>query len=673
MQADTKEKVEVGPFPPPETEGGEEATIAAVKELEAEAIAGVCHEANAAYCRTIGDHSHDTWEDAPAWQRESAVKGVLFHLANPDAGPDHSHVEWMKEKLAAGWTHGAEKDPEAKTHPCLVAFDLLPLEQRIKDCLFKAVVHGMVPELADLVTADYEIIDERTELEKRKEAVQDVIDFDSLVELRQAIIDREKNLEKLHKKEAELGLVGGETLTRLQIIQGTDTRAGLLAIFKPLRNRDVFYDSTEPVGPKPPPEDEPKDDPFPQVELEEAIDAAEAEPELVRAALLWVFNEADVESVEEISEWSLEDRIAALRYARQARDYDGEDGSEPPEVPGILDRALGLEEGHTPAELEEGDEPVTPDELRTVLLLVMHEEHVPSVEELGEWTQEERDEAAVWATVEHIAASDNDDLERLPKPERIVQIEAKAGPVSWVTEGDAPAPPLGGLTPEQLDAEILAVVESELEENPDASNGELYDMIEEHVDSTVKTRHTQRQFGARFPLKVKRAKAAAAKAEAAEERAEEVAEPEAPAEAPTTLGRLRDEPMNNAYSELLAECDVDELEEAKARLATMPGFGSRISLIDGELERRTPPAEPKAVEQNQYIVIGEKSFRIVALLRRQKVAALAAVHADEKLYIPVDRLEPDPDEILDWRGSRKDCIDGEELDRYPSDVDSPFG
>ena len=105
-----------------------------------EQIARVCHEANRAYCLTIGDHSQLPWEDAPEWQRESAMSGVRFHVADPDAGPAGSHDNWLKEKRAAGWVYGPVKDPEKKEHPCCVEFEQLPPEQQMKDYIFTAIV-----------------------------------------------------------------------------------------------------------------------------------------------------------------------------------------------------------------------------------------------------------------------------------------------------------------------------------------------------------------------------------------------------------------------------------------------------------------------------------------------------------------------------------------------------
>ena len=109
-------------------------------QINEELIAIVCHEVNKAYCESIGDRSQRTWEQAPDWQKESARIGVKLHIENPDAGPEASHESWLAEKKAKGWTFGEEKDAEAKTHPCMVAFKDLPLAQKAKDYIFRGVV-----------------------------------------------------------------------------------------------------------------------------------------------------------------------------------------------------------------------------------------------------------------------------------------------------------------------------------------------------------------------------------------------------------------------------------------------------------------------------------------------------------------------------------------------------
>lgn len=112
--------------------------------MNIEMIARVCHEANRAYCAALGDLSQPAWENAPDWQRSSAVAGVEFHIANPSAGPEASHESWLAQKAADGWVYGETKDPEAKTHPCMVAFDQLPREQQAKDFIFRGIVHAFL-------------------------------------------------------------------------------------------------------------------------------------------------------------------------------------------------------------------------------------------------------------------------------------------------------------------------------------------------------------------------------------------------------------------------------------------------------------------------------------------------------------------------------------------------
>lgn len=103
-------------------------------------IAKICHEANRAFCEALGDFSQPPWEEAPDWQKSSAINGVLFNLDRPLAAPSASHDSWLKEKVENGWKFGPIKNAETKEHPCIVPFKDLPIEQQTKDHLFKAIV-----------------------------------------------------------------------------------------------------------------------------------------------------------------------------------------------------------------------------------------------------------------------------------------------------------------------------------------------------------------------------------------------------------------------------------------------------------------------------------------------------------------------------------------------------
>lgn len=110
-------------------------------------IARVCHEANRAYCATQGDHTQQYWEWAPDWQTKSAINGVKFLLAHPDAGPSASHESWLAEKKADGWKYGDVKNVASKEHPCFVPYEQLPAAQRRKDHIFGAIVKACMVEV----------------------------------------------------------------------------------------------------------------------------------------------------------------------------------------------------------------------------------------------------------------------------------------------------------------------------------------------------------------------------------------------------------------------------------------------------------------------------------------------------------------------------------------------
>ena len=112
-------------------------------KMNIQKIAQVAHETNRAFCQSIGDDSQPSWENAPDWQKLSAIDGVNFHIANPNSKPEDSHNNWLRLKYADGWKYGTVKDPDKKEHPCCVSYEQLPIEQRVKDFLFLGVVRAM--------------------------------------------------------------------------------------------------------------------------------------------------------------------------------------------------------------------------------------------------------------------------------------------------------------------------------------------------------------------------------------------------------------------------------------------------------------------------------------------------------------------------------------------------
>lgn len=110
------------------------------------ACARAAHETNRAYCIALGDDSQPPWEQAPDWQRKSAVVGVRGVLVDGN-GPRESHESWLHEKRLDSWVYGPVKNPQTKEHPCMVEYDQLPPEHREKDLLFVAIVRAVAGAL----------------------------------------------------------------------------------------------------------------------------------------------------------------------------------------------------------------------------------------------------------------------------------------------------------------------------------------------------------------------------------------------------------------------------------------------------------------------------------------------------------------------------------------------
>ena len=111
--------------------------------MEVEKAARIAHEVNRVYCHSIGDDSQPTWENAPEWQKQSAIEGITLHWKVLAEGgivpPAASHESWLREKRRTGWKYGPVKDAGRKEHPCCVPYDELPMDQKRKDYLFGAV------------------------------------------------------------------------------------------------------------------------------------------------------------------------------------------------------------------------------------------------------------------------------------------------------------------------------------------------------------------------------------------------------------------------------------------------------------------------------------------------------------------------------------------------------
>lgn len=122
--------------------------------MRIEEVAKVCHQANMAICECYEDLSQSPWDEAPEWQKESAINGVKFHLAHPEACAATSHENWMAEKERAGWKYGKDKNETTKEHPCMIAYHKLPKKQRVKDYVFRQIIESLKPFVNQALVAE---------------------------------------------------------------------------------------------------------------------------------------------------------------------------------------------------------------------------------------------------------------------------------------------------------------------------------------------------------------------------------------------------------------------------------------------------------------------------------------------------------------------------------------
>lgn len=114
------------------------------------AAAKAAHECNRAFCVAIGDNSQVTWEWAEQWQRDASLTLVKDIANGVPKTPRERHDQWCQDKYTNNWKFGPVKDSNAKTHPCLVAYENLPVFQQKKDEVVECVVNAVLASFIDV-------------------------------------------------------------------------------------------------------------------------------------------------------------------------------------------------------------------------------------------------------------------------------------------------------------------------------------------------------------------------------------------------------------------------------------------------------------------------------------------------------------------------------------------
>lgn len=106
-----------------------------------EDIAEITYYANSVYRRSIGESERPDWSMLSDTTKAAIVKGVKFIITSEvEVSPPMNHMHWMNHKFNDGWVYGEIEDKDKKTHPCLLPYNTLPPEQRLKDEIYLTIV-----------------------------------------------------------------------------------------------------------------------------------------------------------------------------------------------------------------------------------------------------------------------------------------------------------------------------------------------------------------------------------------------------------------------------------------------------------------------------------------------------------------------------------------------------
>ena len=101
------------------------------------------------YCAFAGHDIPGHFDARPEEFQIGLLSAIDKHMDNyPNAQtPEESHNLWLAKHAQMGWVYGSCRNEEAKTHPCMVPYDELPNDQKLKDVLFIAFCRACAENL----------------------------------------------------------------------------------------------------------------------------------------------------------------------------------------------------------------------------------------------------------------------------------------------------------------------------------------------------------------------------------------------------------------------------------------------------------------------------------------------------------------------------------------------
>ncbi len=120
-------------------------------ELDNPDLARICHEAHLALRIGLDDSADDVhWDALPQERKDVVVNQVK--LIREGKSPAEVHQAWIDHQLAHGWRYGTSRNRIQKTHPNLVPYEKLSVEEQAKvRQAFRIVFTHVMPDCLEKV------------------------------------------------------------------------------------------------------------------------------------------------------------------------------------------------------------------------------------------------------------------------------------------------------------------------------------------------------------------------------------------------------------------------------------------------------------------------------------------------------------------------------------------
>ena len=143
-----------------------------MKTISIETVAQICHAANVIFSNSCCELKvpQTEWEKLGEGIKKKMISAIDKIQSGEISTPLEAHNNWMRDRRAAGWVWGLTKDEVNKTHPCLVEYEELPEDERIKDDIFFSIVYGLLERDVEILFPEPEETAGKDDLAKETEA-----------------------------------------------------------------------------------------------------------------------------------------------------------------------------------------------------------------------------------------------------------------------------------------------------------------------------------------------------------------------------------------------------------------------------------------------------------------------------------------------------------------------